>query len=171
MSSSIQTRNAPTTTTMAAEEDDEGGDRRLARRSTGQSGRHRGHEVAGVETGALGHGGRQLVGDSQPHLDQLDGNGGEKHGQWHVDEHGPQEHRKVLSVDRLDHTEEQHGQYDDAAQRGHGLVVLGEPRGPEVDRGGGGQHRSNLVEQPHRTLGHPAAQGAEHAVHAETGDL
>ena len=97
-----------------------------------------------------------LIGDRQPHLDQLDGNGGEQQGQWHVDDNGPQQHREVLSVDRLDHAEEQHGQHDDAAQRGHRLVVLSEPRGPEVDRGGRGQHRSDLIEQPHRTLGHPA---------------
>ena len=45
-------------------------------------------------------------------------------------------------------------------QRGHGLVVGGEPRGTEVDRGGRAEHRADLAEQPDGPARRPSSPSA-----------
>ncbi len=131
---------------QAAEEDDEGRRGRLTRRAAGERGGHRAHEVTGVQSRPVGHGGREVVGDAQSELDELDGHGGEQKGERHVDDDRPHEHGEVLPVDRLDDPKEQQRHDDHAAEGGHRLVVLAEPRGTEVDRRRRGQHRADLVE-------------------------
>ncbi len=152
------------------QEDDERRHSGLARRSAERIDDGR-HEVARVEARTLRHRRRQRVRQCQTELHELDRRRREQDGQGHVDQYRPQQRREVLAVDRLDDAEEEERHDDDPAERGHRLVVLGEPRGAEVDRRGGGQDGADLVEQPHRSLCHPVAQRAEHRVHADARHL
>ena len=80
MSSSIQTITAPMTTASAAEEEHEGGRSRLAGGTAdARPVDDRGHEVAGVEPGAMGDRRAHGVGDRQPELHQLDRHRGQQH--------------------------------------------------------------------------------------------
>ena len=156
----------------ATEEDHEGWDPRLSRGSRAREGRrHRGHEVAGVQPRSVGDGRAHGVGHRQTELHELDRHRRQQDGQRDVEEHRAHQHRRVLPVDRLDDAEQQEGDDDHAGQRGHGLVVGGEPRRPEVDAGGGAQHVADLRQQPHRACRHPTAQCVENAADTETGQL
>ena len=85
---------------------------------------------------------------------------GQQHGQRHVDEDRPQQQGGGLPVEGLDDPEQQQGDDDHAGQRGHGLVVGGEPR--RRPRSIGSWICRTLpiwAEQPRGAVGHPARRG------------